>query len=118
MHGSGESRRLPAYAAPGKPLIPIPVFESITGQRPDQRLVDLQVGEQVELDGAADRVPHHGIQDIGEEAGISLHRALDALRHRLLQRLGRKKEPPPEEPAPQAEADKLTPRRQAFPFAP
>jgi len=41
IHGSGESRRLPAYAAAGKPLIPIPPVSSIGGQRPDQILLDM-----------------------------------------------------------------------------
>ncbi len=43
VHGSGESRRLPAYAAEGKPLIPIPVFRWARGQRLDQTLLDLQM---------------------------------------------------------------------------
>lgn len=43
VHGSGESRRLPAYAAAGKPLTPIPSLHGITGQRPDQVLLDLQL---------------------------------------------------------------------------
>ena len=42
IHGSGQSRRLPAYAAPGKPLVPIPPLRGIAGQRPDQILLDLQ----------------------------------------------------------------------------
>lgn len=42
IHGSGESRRLPAYAAPGKPLIPVPQLKDVAGQRPDQLLLDLQ----------------------------------------------------------------------------
>src|SRR5512136_933112 len=32
VHGSGESRRLPAYAAEGKPLMPIPTFRWSRGQ--------------------------------------------------------------------------------------
>ncbi|MEI6217470.1 MAG: bifunctional fucokinase/fucose-1-phosphate guanylyltransferase [bacterium] len=43
VHGSGESRRLPAYAALGKPLTPIPSLRGIPGQRPDQVLLDLQL---------------------------------------------------------------------------
>ncbi|MEI6809790.1 MAG: L-fucokinase, partial [bacterium] len=43
VHGSGESRRLPAYAAAGKPLTPIPSLHGIPGQRPDQVLLDLQL---------------------------------------------------------------------------
>lgn len=42
VHGSGQSRRLPAYAAEGKPLLPLPLLPSTAGQLPDQRLVDLQ----------------------------------------------------------------------------
>ncbi len=43
VHGSGQSRRLPAYAAEGKPLLPLPTFAGLAGQSPDQRLVDLQL---------------------------------------------------------------------------
>lgn len=42
IHGSGQSRRLPAYAAAGKPLVPVPILNSLTGQVPDQTLLDLQ----------------------------------------------------------------------------
>lgn len=42
VHGSGQSRRLPAYAAEGKPLLPLPLLPAVAGQAPDQRLVDLQ----------------------------------------------------------------------------
>lgn len=42
VHGSGESRRLPPYAAAGKPLTPVPILRGVTGQRPDQLLLDLQ----------------------------------------------------------------------------
>ena len=42
IHGSGESRRLPAYAAPGKPLTPMPIIEGLSGQRPGQTLLDFQ----------------------------------------------------------------------------
>ncbi len=42
IHGSGESRRLPSYAACGKPLTPLPVLPGFSGQRPDQMLFDLQ----------------------------------------------------------------------------
>lgn len=41
--GGGQSRRLPAYAAIGKPLIPIPILRWSWGQRLDQTLLDLQV---------------------------------------------------------------------------
>lgn len=43
VHGSGESRRLPAYAAEGKPLMPIPAFRWARGQRLTQTLLDLQL---------------------------------------------------------------------------
>ena len=42
VHGGGRSRRLPAYAAVGKPLIPMPVFRWSRGQRLSQTLLDLQ----------------------------------------------------------------------------
>jgi galactokinase/mevalonate kinase-like predicted kinase len=42
LHAGGQSRRLPAYAACGKALIPVPVFRWSTGQRLDQTLMDLQ----------------------------------------------------------------------------
>ncbi|MCC5848637.1 MAG: bifunctional fucokinase/L-fucose-1-P-guanylyltransferase [Verrucomicrobia bacterium] len=42
LHAGGQSRRLPAYAASGKALIPVPVFRWSTGQRLDQTLLDLQ----------------------------------------------------------------------------
>jgi galactokinase/mevalonate kinase-like predicted kinase len=41
MHGGGESRRLPPYAAPGKLFIPMPVYRWALGQRLDQSLLDL-----------------------------------------------------------------------------
>ncbi|WP_372846259.1 bifunctional fucokinase/fucose-1-phosphate guanylyltransferase [Pontiella sp.] len=41
MHGGGESRRLPPYAAPGKLFIPMPVYRWALGQRLDQTLLDL-----------------------------------------------------------------------------
>ncbi|MGA0332854.1 MAG: bifunctional fucokinase/fucose-1-phosphate guanylyltransferase [Kiritimatiellia bacterium] len=43
LHAGGQSRRLPAYAACGKALIPVPVFRWSTGQRLDQTLMDLQL---------------------------------------------------------------------------
>lgn len=42
IHGGGQSRRLPAYAVVGKPLLPVPVFRWSRGQRLDQTLLDLQ----------------------------------------------------------------------------
>ena len=41
LHGGGESRRLPAYAAIGKLFIPIPVLRWSRGQRLGQTLLDL-----------------------------------------------------------------------------
>ena len=41
MHGGGESRRLPPYAASGKLFMPIPVFRWALGQRLDQTLLEL-----------------------------------------------------------------------------
>lgn len=43
VHGGGDSRRLPAYAAVGKPFLPIPALKSAFGQRLDQTLLDLQL---------------------------------------------------------------------------
>ncbi|MDZ4198326.1 MAG: L-fucokinase, partial [Kiritimatiellia bacterium] len=43
IHGGGQSRRLPPYAATGKLFIPIPVFRWSRGQRLDQSLLDLQM---------------------------------------------------------------------------
>ncbi len=42
IHGSGQSRRLPGYAAEGKPLMPLPLFSHSSGQAPERRLLDLQ----------------------------------------------------------------------------
>jgi hypothetical protein len=42
VHGGGQSRRLPAYAPLGKPLIPVPALRRSCGQRLDQTLLDLQ----------------------------------------------------------------------------
>lgn len=43
LHAGGQSRRLPAYAATGKLLMPMPVFRWGRGQRLDQSLLDLQL---------------------------------------------------------------------------
>jgi galactokinase/mevalonate kinase-like predicted kinase len=45
LHAGGQSRRLPAYAATGKILMPIPVFRWARGQRLDQSLLDVQLGD-------------------------------------------------------------------------
>ena len=42
VHGSGESRRLPAYAPVGKPLITVPELANIPGQLPIQYLINIQ----------------------------------------------------------------------------
>jgi galactokinase/mevalonate kinase-like predicted kinase len=52
IHGGGQSRRLPAYAATGKLLLPLPVFRWARGQRLDQTLLDLQLPDY-------ERVLHH-----------------------------------------------------------
>ncbi len=43
LHSGGQGRRLPAYAATGKLLLPVPVFRWARGQRLDQTLLDLQL---------------------------------------------------------------------------
>lgn len=43
IHAGGQSRRLPAYAALGKILTPVPVFRWGRGQAIDQHLLDLQL---------------------------------------------------------------------------
>lgn len=43
LHAGGQSRRLPAYAAEGKVLTPIPVFRWERGQKLSQNLLALQV---------------------------------------------------------------------------
>ena len=43
LHAGGQSRRLPAYAACGKVLTPIPVFRWARGQHIAQDLLDLQL---------------------------------------------------------------------------
>lgn len=53
LHAGGQSRRLPAYAPTGKILMPIPVCRWSRGQRLDQSLLDLQVGDY-------QRVARHG----------------------------------------------------------
>ncbi|MDR1356806.1 MAG: bifunctional fucokinase/L-fucose-1-P-guanylyltransferase, partial [Tannerellaceae bacterium] len=43
LHAGGQSRRLPAYAAWGKILTPMPVFRWARGQRLNQNLLSLQI---------------------------------------------------------------------------
>ncbi len=55
IHGGGQSRRLPAYAATGKLFIPMPVWRWSRGQRIDQHLLDLHLpGLQHILEAAPD----------------------------------------------------------------
>jgi len=54
IHAGGQSRRLPAYAAVGKALMPIPIVRGSLGQSPDQVLADIQVSLCDEL---FDRAP-------------------------------------------------------------
>jgi len=54
IHAGGQSRRLPAYAAVGKALMPIPVIRGSLGQSPDQALADIQASLCDEL---FDRAP-------------------------------------------------------------
>ena len=42
IHASGQSRRLPAYAALGKSRLPLPPLAGESGQAPDQTLLSLQ----------------------------------------------------------------------------
>ncbi len=49
IHGSGQSRRLPAYAAEGKIMLPVPRLASITGQAFNQTLLDLQQSDYTHL---------------------------------------------------------------------
>ena len=54
----GQSRRLPAYAATGKVLIPLPILRSGTGQRIDGTLLDFMLPEFSRiLDAAAGDYP-------------------------------------------------------------
>ncbi len=43
IHAGGQSRRLPAYAATGKSMTPLPVLRWAVGERIDQPLLDLQL---------------------------------------------------------------------------
>lgn len=43
IHSGGQSRRLPAYSATGKSLLPLPVFRWSVGQNLDQKLLDFQL---------------------------------------------------------------------------
>jgi hypothetical protein len=53
LHGGGQSRRLPAYAVVGKPLMPMPVLRWSRGQRLDQTLVEVQWPDYARLFAAA-----------------------------------------------------------------
>jgi len=56
IHAGGQSRRLPAYAAVGKALMPIPALRGSSGQKPDQALIDLQASF---CDQLFERAPAH-----------------------------------------------------------
>lgn len=43
VHAAGQSRRLPAYAAVGKSMTPVPVLRWAEGERIDRNLLDLQL---------------------------------------------------------------------------
>ena len=43
LHAGGESRRLPAYAALGKVLLPMPAVDGLIPRRYDQMLADFQI---------------------------------------------------------------------------
>jgi galactokinase/mevalonate kinase-like predicted kinase len=53
LHGGGESRRLPAYAPIGKPLIPLPIVQERSSQRTDRLLINEQESVYESLFGAA-----------------------------------------------------------------
>ncbi len=53
LHGGGQSRRLPAYAVVGKPMLPLPVLRWSRGQRLDQSLLEVQLPEYLRLFEAA-----------------------------------------------------------------
>ncbi|HEX7583070.1 MAG TPA: bifunctional fucokinase/fucose-1-phosphate guanylyltransferase, partial [Prolixibacteraceae bacterium] len=57
IHAGGQSRRLPAYSAIGKSLLPMPVFRWSRGQQLNQRLIHLQspLFDQI-LDRAPERL--------------------------------------------------------------
>lgn len=58
LHAGGQSRRLPAYAAEGKAMIPVPVFRWSTGQKVTQTLLDLQMPFLERVLRAAGRTSH------------------------------------------------------------
>lgn len=43
IHAGGQSRRLPAYAAQGKSMTPMPVLRWAVGEKVDQTLLDMQL---------------------------------------------------------------------------
>lgn len=49
IHASGQSRRLPSYAAEGKLRLPIPIIDGRAGQTPDQTLLDAQLSDFAHL---------------------------------------------------------------------
>ena len=75
LHGGGQSRRLPAYAAVGKPFVPVPVFRWSMGQRLDQTLFDLQ---RVFVDDLLGKAPA-GVQLVIASGDVLLQGPLDGL---------------------------------------
>lgn len=53
LHAGGQSRRLPAYGACGKVLLPMPVFRWACGQNLNQTLLDLQLPLYEQIMGMA-----------------------------------------------------------------
>ncbi len=49
IHGSGQSRRLPAYAAEGKLRLPLPPLPDFPGRQPMETLLDLQIVDNTAL---------------------------------------------------------------------
>ncbi len=49
IHASGQSRRLPSYAAEGKLRLPMPLIDGRAGQTPDQTLLDAQLSDFAHL---------------------------------------------------------------------
>lgn len=84
IHAGGQSRRLPAYAAPGKIFTPIPVIRWALGQQLDQNLLSLQLPLYEKLLANAPsklrtliasgdvvlRCDEHSLPDIPEDADV------------------------------------------------
>lgn len=77
IHAGGQSRRLPAYAAVGKALMPMPALRGSNGQKPDQALIDLQARF---CDALFERAPERSrVMIISGDALLRLDRLPDAL---------------------------------------